>query len=87
VYKPTNTNKENILQELHASRPSASEVQNPTGSSSDELVQKQAMQRGPKQDYPSRPSTDFTKCKPDTTAAGGKGKKQCPARRCKACCK
>jgi len=68
-------------------RPSTSEVQNPTQLSSDKLQQlhKQAMQRGPKQDYPSRPSTDFSKCKPDTTAADGKGKKQYPARRCKVC--
>jgi len=69
-------------------RPSTSEVQNPSQVLTKmQQLQKQAMQRRPKQDYPSRPSTDFSKCKPDTTAAGGKGKKKYPARWCKACCK
>lgn len=84
------THKENNKNFMHEeARPSTTEVHKPTESSSDKLqqLQKQAMQRGPKQDYPSRPSTDFSKCKPDTTAAGGKSKKQYPARRCKVCCK
>ena len=46
-------------------RPSTWEVQNPTKSSSDILqqLQEQATPRGPKQDYPSRPSKDFCRCK------------------------
>jgi len=69
-------------------RPSTSEVQNPSRVLTDCNSYKiKQCKGGPKQDYPSRPSTDFSKCKSDITAAGGKGKKQYPARWCKVCCK
>jgi len=73
---------------LEVGRSWISQVQNQSGSNSDDLQlpEKQPTPRGPKQDPPGRLSGDFRKHKLEKLVGGGEGKRKYPVRPCKVCC-
>ena len=89
VYRTLNTNKKvkykNFLHEVGSSW--ISEVQNQSEFNSGDLQmpEKQTKPRGPKQDPPSRVSSDFRIHKLERNFGGGEGKKKYPTRQCKVC--
>ena len=89
VYRTLNTNEKvkykNFLHKV--GRYGISEVQNRSGSSSDDpqLPEKPTKPRGPKQDPPGRLSGDFRIYKLEEIVAGGKGKKKYSAKQCQVC--